>query len=222
MSRAPRPGATKSRLAEAVGAEAAATLAGAFLLDAAEAVRAGDRMGDWHAALFIEPAAAVAEVAALTGIEDARPQASGDLGQRMLATVEELAGDGYGPLVIVGSDIPAMRARHIADALAVLAGPDGKDVVFGPAEDGGYYLVGTGQPQPELFAAGIEWGGPGVLAVSERRGREAGLTTARVAVERDIDTVEDLEWLRGQRGLPRWTARALSEIELAGTSVTSP
>lgn len=212
MSRAPRAGATKSRLAEAVGAEAAAALARAFLLDAAEAVRAGE----WHAALFVEPSETVAEVAALTGIADARPQASGDLGARMLAAVEGLAGDGYGPLVVVGSDIPAMRARHVEDALAALGAPGGCDVVFGPAEDGGYYLAGMQRPQPVLFSSGVEWGSVEVLAASERLAREAGLTTARIAVERDIDTVDDLEWLRGLadggRAVPRHTAAVLAEM----------
>ncbi|MEE8422641.1 MAG: TIGR04282 family arsenosugar biosynthesis glycosyltransferase, partial [Dehalococcoidia bacterium] len=155
MSRAPRTGATKSRLAEAVGAEAAAALARAFLLDAAEAVRAGD----WHAAVFVEPAEAVEEVAALTGIEDARPQAAGDLGGRMLAAVDELAGDGYGPVIVVGSDIPMMSAQHIEEAFAALGALDGCDIVFGPAEDGGYYLVAMHRPQPVLFGAFIEWGG---------------------------------------------------------------
>jgi rSAM/selenodomain-associated transferase 1 len=222
MSRAPRAGATKSRLARAVGTEAAALLARAFLLDASDAVRGGRAGSSWHAALFVEPAGAVAELGALTGIEDARPQAGGDLGQRMLAAIEELAGDGYAPLVIVGSDIPAMRARHIEDALTALDGLDGSDIVFGPAEDGGYYLVGMSGPHPELFGPGIEWGGGEVLAASERLAREVGLTAARIAVERDIDTVEDLDWLRGQRGLPRWTAEALAESEQARTELARP
>ena len=215
MSRAPRAGETKRRLAEVVGAEAAARLARAFLLDAAAAVGSAEA---WHAALFVEPSEAVAELAALTAIEDARPQAGGDIGERMLAVAAALEGDGFAPVLIVGSDIPTLDVGRLHEALRAL---EGRDVVFGPAEDGGYYLVGAWRAQPPLFASPpIAWGGPAVLAASERLARAAGLSTARVTAERDIDTAEDLAWLRARldamqaRGepVPRETAAALGEV----------
>ncbi len=207
MTRAPRPGETKSRLAAALGAEAAADLARAFLLDAADVVRDGD----WHASLFVEPAEAAAELAALTGIEDVRPQTGDHLGARMLATVEATAADGYGPLIVTGSDIPTVGSAHFREALAALRD---HEVVFGPAEDGGYYLAGMHRPQAALFGAEIEWGGAEVLAASQRLAADAGLSVAHLGVERDIDTVADLDWLRGQGGasgrVPRHTAAALA------------
>ena len=205
MTRAPRPGETKSRLAAVLGEQAAADLARAFLLDAADTVRGGD----WHASLFVEPAEAVDELAALTGIEDVRPQAGSDLGARMFGALEALAADGYGPLIITGTDIPTMGVQQLRDALDALRG---SDVVFGPAEDGGYYLAGMHRPQRSLFGTGIEWGGAEVLAASERLAADAGLSLARLGTERDIDTVADLDWLRGQGGLPRNTAAALAGV----------
>ena len=98
MTRAPVAGETKSRLAASIGAEAAATLDRAFLLDAAGVVRGGD----WHASLFAEPADATVALAEMTGIDDARRQPDGALGARMLAAVAALGNDGYGP--IVGTD----------------------------------------------------------------------------------------------------------------------
>ena len=205
MTRAPRPGETKSRLAAVLGEQAAADLARAFLLDAADTVRGGD----WHASLFVEPAEAVDELAALTGIEDVRPQAGSDLGARMFGALEALAADGYGPLIITGTDIPTMGVQQLRDALDALRE---SDVVFGPAEDGGYYLAGMHRPQRSLFGAGIEWGGAEVLAASERLAADAGLSLARLGTERDIDTVADLDWLRRQGGLPRNTAAALADV----------
>lgn len=221
MTRAPEPGKTKSRLAEAVGAEAAARLAEAFLLDIAAAVRGAEA---WHPALFVEPPDAAPEMAALTGIEDARPQGSGDIGRRMLAVAAALDGDGYTPVVIVGSDIPMLGTRNLHRALSALRRCD---VVFGPAEDGGYYLVGAWRARPALFDdPGIEWSGPDVLAASERLARRAGLSTARIAPERDIDRPEDLAWLRDRlaglelRGepVPQHTAALLRELAVTGTS----
>ena len=190
MSRAPEPGRTKSRLAAAIGHDAAARLAGAMLRDAAAIVRAAS---GWHPALFVEPARAVQALATLTGIEDARAQGRGNIGQRMLAAFEALAHDGFGPIAVVGTDIPMLTADHLAAAHEALR--EG-DVVFGPAADGGYYLVAMWEPEPALFEdATIDWGGTRVLASSEHTALARGLRVARLPMERDIDTVEDLAWL---------------------------
>ncbi len=213
MTRAPVVGETKSRLAASIGTEAAAMAARAFLLDAADAVRGGD----WHASLFGEPADATAALAELTGINDARPQDDGALGARMLAAVAALGSDGHGPVVVVGTDIPTLTSRHLAAAFDALRTAD---VVFGPAEDGGYYLAGMYRAHIELFDdTRISWGGADVLATSERLARNAGLTVARIAVERDIDTVDDLDWLRGQGArVPSHTASALRHVGLGSPS----
>ena len=210
ISRAPEPGRTKSRLAAVIGDQAAARLAEAMLLDAAATLRA---LEGWHAALFVEPPEAVADLAAGTGIADARPQAAGALGARMLAALRALAGDGYAPLVLVGADIPTLAPTHLEAAARAL---EAADVVFGPAEDGGYYLVGMQTPQPALFDdARIRWGGPDVLATSERLAAAAGLRGARLSTERDIDTAEDLEWLRGRPAeLPGRTREALGMLSI--------
>ena len=215
MSRAPEPGLTKSRLAAGIGDEAAARLAEAFLLDAAETVRAAE---GWHPVLLVEPADAVGALAARTGIADVRPQGRGHIGLRMLAAMRSLAAGGYAPLILVGSDIPLLAPRHLRHALRVLRRAD---VVYGPAEDGGYYLVGMWKPRPALFDdPSLRWGGAGVLAASERLARAAGLSSGRLPPEHDVDTLEDLGWLgarltelegRGEAVPPR-IAAALREL----------
>jgi rSAM/selenodomain-associated transferase 1 len=216
MSRAPESGRTKSRLGAAIGHEAAARLAEAMLLDAAAAIRAAER---WRPVLFVEPAAAVEQLAERTAIEDARPQASGDIGRRMLAALQELAADGFAPLALVGADIPLLTPDHLDAARAAL---QESDIVFGPAADGGYYLVAMWEPHPLLFEGlSREWGGPRVLATSERIAKANGMRMSRLAMERDIDTIEDLAWLRArlatleERGepVPQHTAEALRRIE---------
>jgi rSAM/selenodomain-associated transferase 1 len=79
-------------------------------------------------------------------------QGRGDLGARMSRAIAHCP---PGPVVLVGADIPAMRARHIAAAFALLGACD---LVFGPAEDGGFWLVGARRRQQlrSLFAA-VRW-----------------------------------------------------------------
>src|SRR5260221_12470986 len=73
--------------------------------------------------------------------------------------------------ILVGSDIPTLSVQYLRDADQALA--QGDDVVIGPAEDGGYVLVGLSRCDPELFR-GIPWGGSEALA--ETRRRIAGLS----------------------------------------------
>lgn len=209
------PGRTKTRLATSIGHQAAAQLAEAMLLDAAETVR---NAPGWHPTLFVEPPRWSDRLAALTGIEDARPQGRGSIGRRMLAAFNALVMDGYGPVVLVGADIPLLTADHLVAARAALLEAD---VVFGPAADGGYYLVAMWRPVAALFAdALIEWGGTRVLANSEHTALARGMRIARLPMERDVDTGDDLAWLRGrlatleERGepVPRRTAAALREL----------
>ena len=86
-------------------------------------------------------------------------QGVGDLGTRMSRAIGACP---PGPVVLVGSDIPAMRASHIAAAFGLLGA---RDLVFGPAEDGGFWLVGTRRRQhlPALFRA-VRWSTADTLA----------------------------------------------------------
>jgi rSAM/selenodomain-associated transferase 2/rSAM/selenodomain-associated transferase 1 len=120
-------------------------------------------------------------------------QADGHLGERLAAATAEVWGRHGGPLFVVGVDTRLTRA-HVEEALDALA--TGRDVVLGPALDGGYYLVASARPVPELF--GIPptgWGGPDVLEHSLAAAREAGLETCLLEPERDLDTPADAEHL---------------------------
>lgn len=94
-----------------------------------------------------------------------------------------------GPVCIVGSDIPGLHAHHVAAAFAALTR---NDAVFGPATDGGYWLVGLKRvsPPPPAIFCGVRWSTPHALDDSiATLGR---CKVARVAELADVDTVEDL------------------------------
>ena len=211
LTRAPAPGRTKTRLARTIGDAAAVALATAMLRDTVEAIAAGP----WRTVVFVEPAGAADAVRALTGHADVLPQAPGDIGARMRAAAAALFAAGAGPVTLVGSDIPALRASQVERALGALGPRPAADVVFGPAADGGYYLVGLRRLRDDreatLFDPSIPWGGPDVLARSEAAAAAAGLRSARVETLHDIDTAGDLEDLR----------QRISEAGVAGPRTTA-
>lgn len=124
-------------------------------------------------------------------------QGPGDLGRRMAAPLSELP---PGPVVIIGSDIPELRRKHIADAFAELSTAD---FVFGPAADGGYWLIGCKRRSMHedlrrtLFR-GVRW--------STRHALEDTLanvprhrSVALLETLQDIDTGEDFVAWRKRR-----------------------
>jgi len=212
LTRRPEPGVSKTRLAAAIGEEAAADLARAMLLDVAEVVRTAEL---WHPALAVEPAEAARDLAGLTGIADVRAQVRGGIGLRMLGVALDLEREGYGPLLLVGSDLPLLSIGLIHHALRALRRAD---VVFSPAADGGYSLLGMRRAYPALLDTNhVEWSGPRVLVDSLRLAEAAGLSHGTIAPLDDVDTVEDLAALRTElerrkregEALPRHTAEAL-------------
>jgi hypothetical protein len=115
-----------------------------------------------------------------------RLQKKGDLGKKMLASFREVFKIGYQKVVIIGCDVFDLRADHLRQAFIHL---DTYDCVVGPAEDGGYYLLGMKTLHRSLFA-NKHWGGATVLAETL-----AALTSYKVAqleTLNDIDTIEDL------------------------------
>lgn len=104
-----------------------------------------------------------------------------DLGGRMLAAVAA------GVKVVVGSDVPALDAGYVEEALATLARAD---AVLGPVEDGGYCLIGMNEPHPELFRS-IEWSTDTVVEQTLSRAAAAGLNVALLDTLWDVDDYAD-------------------------------
>jgi glycosyltransferase A (GT-A) superfamily protein (DUF2064 family) len=102
---------------------------------------------------------------------------------------------------VVGSDAPHLPAAFLLEALGRLALAPGAspksvaDVVLGPTDDGGYYLVALRAPAPGLFT-NVPWSGPDVFSVTQMRARTAGLTVALLPPWYDVDVLADLRRLQ--------------------------
>lgn len=186
IAKAPRPGLCKTRLEPLLGPEGCARLQAELIrLATAWAAEVGTPY------LAFSPPDARAEMAALAPpgtrlIE----QAEGDLGDRLAAATAEVLAEHGGPVVLIGVDTPLLRPAVGHAAVEDLR--CGVDVTFGPAADGGYYLVGLREPHPEIFALDSgAWGGAEVFELSLAAAHEAGLSLGMLRAERDLDDEMD-------------------------------
>ena len=185
FARAPVLGEVKTRLGKAIGAERALALYEAFLDDTCALTQGlGARRVMAVAGDVDHPRLQHLAKSQRLVVES---QGDGDLGARMARAVATHVA--RGPVVIVGSDAPTLPRAHLHQALDALMA---HDVVIGPSDDGGYYLVGARVDVPELFA-GVRWSTPEVLATTlERLGARA---YALLPAWHDVDSAEDLERL---------------------------
>lgn len=193
FAKAPRPGDAKSRLIPALGAAGAARLQRRLTLNV---LRLAARFNRRDLTLWCAPDAGQRFFRALHtrhGIAT-RAQAEGDLGRRMAQAF--VAHDG--PLLLIGTDCPALRLEHLTTAAHLLHSDN--DAVFIPAEDGGYVLVGLRRPQERLFEE-IDWGSAEVMAQTRARLAESALRWAEPFVLWDVDLPEDLPRLAALDGL---------------------
>ncbi|QTN34474.1 TIGR04282 family arsenosugar biosynthesis glycosyltransferase [Cognatishimia activa] len=117
------------------------------------------------------------------------PQGSGNLGDRMARVFRTMPN---GPVCIIGADIPGITRARVGEAFKALGN---HDAVFGPAPDGGYWLVGMKRqrPVPPCLFEGVRWSTDTALADSATTMK--GLSIAHVATLRDVDTLADLKSL---------------------------
>ncbi|MDO8289954.1 MAG: TIGR04282 family arsenosugar biosynthesis glycosyltransferase [Parvibaculum sp.] len=187
MVKHPELGRVKTRLAKGLGAVAAARF---YRQTTDDVLR---RVGDdprWQTAVAVAPDRAVHErVFARYGLP-VLAQGTGDLGVRMGRLMRDLP---VGPVVIVGSDIPDISAAHIAEAFKALGR---HEAVFGPADDGGYWLVGLRRrPRIVDIFNDVRWSCEHTLDDTLRNVARAGLSVAMLGVLSDIDTRDDyLRW----------------------------
>lgn len=197
FTRFPRPGRAKTRLVPALGRTGAA--AWQREMTARIAARAREAARRSGADLRIQyQDAEPQEMAAWLGPDlDCAPQAQGDLGTKMHRALEAAFARGYGRVVLFGCDIPGLSAEIMLRGLDLLRS---RDLVLGPARDGGYYLIGLKQPRPELFRE-IEWSTGQVLAQALERAR--GLSVGLLEELADVDRPGDLAaWRREFRQGP--------------------
>ncbi len=189
--RAPALGRGKRRLAREIGDVAALRFERLMIARLLRRL-AGDAR--WRLRLVVTPNWSCHEARSWRHGINILPQGGGDLGSRMRRAI---AAAPPGPVVLIGSDIPAISPRHIAAAFQCLSR---HDLVFGPAQDGGFWLVGARRrPRlPPLFGK-VRWSSPYALADTlEALPRDA--TVGFVEILEDVDNGASYRRLHLQRG----------------------
>lgn len=183
MLKEPHPGRVKTRLGRDIGMTRAAWW---FRHQCARLLR---RLEDprWQLCLAVSPDAEGLASRIWPAHLPRRPQGKGDLGARMSGL---LRASPPGPACIIGADIPGIEKRHIARAFTALGS---SDAVFGPAPDGGYWLIGLKRlsPPPPRFLCDVRWSTRDAL--EDSKATLPGFRIATVDTLDDVDTVEDLK-----------------------------
>src|SRR5687767_14140771 len=191
MAKVPGVVPVKSRLHGALTADRATALYRCFLLDRLDALAGVSGIAP---VVAFAPAHAWAAMAALAPAGFALvPQHDGDLGERLTTLLESLLAAGHPGAIAMDSDSPTLPMVYVARAAKALAAGTA-DVVLGPCDDGGYYLVGVRVPRPALFDA-IPWSTAAVLAATLARARSLGLRVTLLPAWFDVDTEADLRRL---------------------------
>lgn len=186
VAKRPANGHTKTRLCPPLDGETAANLYEGFLADTIELMQ--QTPGVERAIAFL-PAGAEPYFRHLAPDFTLTPQQGDDLGARLDNLLAAALADGAGQAVVIDSDSPTLPACFLEDAFAALDA--GADVVLGPTEDGGYYLIGLAQPQPRLLRE-VSMSTPTVLQDTLALAHALGLKTALLPSWYDIDSVADL------------------------------
>lgn len=190
MARWPAPGRCKSRLAAGLGPARAAAIQGR--LTAHTLASARQARGRLPFELVLAVAGLGTRAAGRWGVslgcDRAVSQGCGGLGLRLQRQVLRAMAVGVQQLVLVGSDLPELRASDLEQAFALLSS---HDLVLGPAHDGGYWLIGLTRSQPALFC-GIPWGSDQVFAHTCSVARRLALTPALLPERADLDRPADL------------------------------
>ncbi len=188
FTRYPEPGKTKTRLIPALGAEGAATLQRQMTEHTLAQVK------ELQAKRLVS-----VEVYFVGGNQQLmqswlgtsviyRQQGDGDLGRRMAIAFQTALEAGKQRVVVIGTDCPDLKAQLMVKAFHAL---EQHDLVLGPAQDGGYYLIGLCRLIPELFT-GISWSTAEVLQQTMSIAQRLELAVAYLPMLSDVDRPEDL------------------------------
>ena len=214
FAKAPQPGAVKTRLIPALGADGAAALARAMLAHTLQqALVAGLDVIE----LCLSPAPdnpAWRSVALPAGV-DFTWQGEGDLGERMHRAITRALALHTGPVLLIGTDCPALSSKHLREAARQLAQ---HDAALLPVADGGYVLIGLQAPCPAIFRQ-MAWSTSSVAAETLQRLAALDLRVWQGPVLHDIDNAADLVHLPAAFSAPEFQAK--SAFSPCGTSVNS-
>ncbi len=185
--KAPEVGRVKTRLAASIGAPEATAVYRRLVERQLSEIPA-----DWPVEIHHAPADAGATFRDWLGEgPELYPQVSGDLGQRLCAGVSGAFARGARAICCLGGDCPGLDASGLREMAARLE-EEAVDLVFGPAEDGGYYLLGMKRPELAVFEE-IPWSAPNTLEVSLRAAADARLNVSLLPMRFDVDELTELK-----------------------------
>lgn len=175
LARYPELGKVKSRLAKEIGEEKALVIYGMMLQKTMDEVQASslDYVIHWSGG-----------VESFSYLPKGIPQVEGDIGEKMWGAIK----DQIQPVIIIGTDCPDLDISVLNQAVVLL---QSNDVVFGPARDGGYYLIAMNIPSKKLFE-GISWSTSSVLKESIEICKKEGFTFGLLPTLNDVDEKKDL------------------------------
>ena len=207
MAKAPSAGQVKTRLVPPLTPEAASALSASFLSDITENIRLAGRQAAIQGYIAYAPAgserlfdgmlAPGTGLVLADGSSETPPRVQG-LGRVLLHAAEALFARGHRAVCLLNADSPTLPTALLAEAARALAEP-GERMVLGPADDGGYYLIGMTAPYAALFED-IAWSTGAVAAQTRARAHALGLATVELASWYDVDDGAALERLRRETG----------------------
>jgi rSAM/selenodomain-associated transferase 1 len=192
MAKVPGTAVVKSRLHTVLTPEQATVLYRCFLLDRLDGLAT---VSDIERVVAFTPPEGGDLISSLVpaGFRCV-PQQGRDLGERLSGLLAALIAEGHAAAVAIDSDSPTLPMVYVAAAARLLSQKQA-DVVIGPAEDGGYYLIGVTAAQPRLFED-VAWSTSSVLPTTLARVEKLGLRHQLLPPWFDVDTEYDLERLR--------------------------
>ncbi len=189
VAKRPAPGQTKTRLSPPLKPEQASALYECFLLDTLDHMR---QVRDTRHVIAYLPYDEQEYFQRFAPDFELIPQEGDDLGARLDCALTSYLLRGYERAVIMDSDSPTLPSDYLSHAFHALS--DGADVVLGPCEDGGYYLIGLKKPNPRLLRE-VHMSTPTVAAETIALAEEEGLHLVTLPTWYDVDDVASLSRL---------------------------
>lgn len=211
IAKRPQPGRTKTRLTPPLTSEQATQLYACLLQDTLELARAVPKVSRF---ILYTPTSEWRYFTKLAPDFALLAQDGNDLGERLDNALTDCLEKGFSQVVIMNSDGPTLPADYVVQAFTRL---NKVDAVFGPSEDGGYYLVGLTRPQPRLLRE-IKMSTPTVLQDTLALAKAENVRVSLLPTWHDIDTIDDLQRLIGElqgpaNGLAHQTRKFLNHLE---------
>jgi uncharacterized protein len=217
MTKAPRAGHVKTRLQPPLTPEEAAQLNVCFLRDTVAAIKSACREEAIGIAVYTPVGSEAAYIDILPSEFRLLPQRGENFGERLAFAADDILRCGFGCVCLIDSDSPTVSIEIYAQAIALLA-RSGDRVVLGPADDGGYYLIGLKQNHRELFD-GIDWSTERVLNQTIERAKQVNIDVELLPSGYDVDDRASLNRLcadllddRAPANVAPHTKRFLTEL----------